>query len=89
MFYSPVNIGNGELIFKTNDRRQCYNISFNISADEICDDFSMEIITPLLELHTGIGDISVLPSSTLLSIGDSDEPECGMHTLLLHASCKI
>ena len=81
MCYSPVDfqlVGNGELIFQTNDRRQCYNISVNISADEICDDFSMEMIVPSLRLLTGIGDISVLPSTTLLSTSDNEEPECGM-----------
>ena len=53
----------------------------------------METITPLLELPTEtIGDINVVPSSTLLSIVDSEEPECGMHysfALPMYASCKV
>ena len=77
MYHFPVTVGaagSAELIFITNDRRQCYNISINIAIDEVCDDFSREILVPSLKVFRGIGDISIMPSSTQVTIA-----RCGMY----------
>ena len=82
MYHFPVTVGAAGiavLIFKTNNRRQCYKISVNIARDEVCDDFSMENLVPSLTVFEGVGDISIMPSSTQVTIVDSEEARCGMY----------
>ena len=82
MYHFPVTVGaagSAELVFITNNRRQCYNISVNIAIDDLCDDFSMENLVPSLKVSWGVGDISIMPFSTQVTIVDSEEARCGMY----------
>lgn len=63
--------------FNTNESRQCYNVIVMISPADVCDDLSLESVTLLMGNQTGIGEISVEPSQTQVTVVDSEEPRCG------------
>ena len=47
--------------------------------DEVCNDFSMENLVPSLKVFEGAGNISIVPSSTQVTIVNSEEAICGMY----------
>lgn len=54
-----------------------------ISPDDICNDLSMESVTLMVGIQTGIGEISVQPSQTQVTVVDSEEPQCGKYHITL------